>query len=898
MSVITSRVTVPPARSNAIARPRLQNRLHEAPDARLTVVQAPAGYGKTTLLTQWYNAVRQQGMDAAWLTLDSSNDGFETFLTHIDAMIQGLGHTSQNDRRALHLADWAAAICARLEKRPLTFLFFDDIHRLRLEASDALAKLVEWAPDSVRFVVTSRKFPAFSLARLRARGRLQEIDIKEIAFTPAEIEKFLKVARPAPLIGAPLKALVDLTEGWAAGLRLACDVSRGGTVSEEMLAGFSGAKRTVADFFAEEVFSHITPEQQQFLIHTCILERLCGPLCDAVTGQRNSAEILVALEAAGLFLLSDDDEGKWYRYHPLFSGFLNARMLSRDRGLELILHQRASDWYEGAGAFDDALRHGSLATDDARQAALLERWCDKMVHIGKIRLLDKYATRLPPPVLAQSPRLLLVLAWWRTSQLAFDEARHLLERARTCIARLTPMLEASAAHELSIMLLHREMVLAAAHDQSAAVEEKCKVLLAEFGDTNLNIQCSLYGRLISSYRHQLKYGEMHKLEATAQLIADRCGSQTSNVPLFAEIGLSLFERGNTQAALRAFEQGVTQAKLFAEVNASLAALAGLPLAELAYEWNDCARAQCLVDEYLPYFREIGFIDHLISGYLISARLRQLDGDTDAALKILDDGLNHALERGLERLRTTVLGERIRILLRVGQIERANETGQQAKIPFGVATVIPGPSVTADDEVRAEAWARLAIANNRTSDALVVANKWICFSLQRGAVAVLVRWTLIKAQSLVISGSVKSAQRALREALLRAAPGRYMRTFLDEGPLIGDLLAEGYGDGSSDGDQIDKFAGEILAAFDVSKGVKREIHDSEDRAINGSLGWLSWRETKILTLVASGMQNREIGKRLGLTEGTVKWYMQQIYNKIGVRRRSQAVDRARRMGLVH
>jgi LuxR family maltose regulon positive regulatory protein len=301
---------------------------------------------------------------------------------------------------------------------------------------------------------------------------------------------------------------------------------------------------------------------------------------------------------------------------------------------------------------------------------------------------------------------------------------------------------------------------------------------------------------------------------------------------------------------------------------------------------------------LPIVREYGFIDELMSGYLVAPKLHFARGDVTAAFRALDDANSVALELGIERFATNVLGERIRLLLRTGRVEQALELGRARGIPADMREVSPLLSSTSRDEVLAATWTRLAMSQGDVPDALVVTQRWKQFCSHRGATRHLIRWNLLHAQLLLIRGDLRAAQRSLREALVAAADSRTMRVFLDEGAMIHELLTESYGKGLMTKHPANLFAYDLLSTFESRS--RARLADGADDYLDreaGLDGKMSGREIEILTFVASGLRNREIGDRLGLTEGSVKWYMQRIYDKVGTRRRSVAVERARQFGLL-
>jgi LuxR family maltose regulon positive regulatory protein len=362
------------------------------------------------------------------------------------------------------------------------------------------------------------------------------------------------------------------------------------------------------------------------------------------------------------------------------------------------------------------------------------------------------------------------------------------------------------------------------------------------------------------------------------------------------VGPSLFFAGRTAAALRALEQGLAEGIRYGGRKSPLAALPALPLSEIVYESNDLERAERLLEDALPYATELAFVDQLMPGFITDARIKYARGDAPAALKTLDDAMNIAVERGLERLRLAIVGERIRILLQEGCADQAQRFATAAGIPDPGHDLAPKQSHTTADELRAIAWFRLALEGSRLQEAQSLARHWRGFCAAKGAIRSLVRWNTLLAQPLFIGGDLRAAQRALREAITHAAATRAIRSFIDEGQIVHTLLASTFSGDLEILHPTDAFAAELLEAFE--KATRRPVLRAAAKSPpEGLYGKLSAKEREILTLVGAGMRNREVGQKLGMTEGCVKWYMQQVYDKVGTRRRLQAVERARQLGVI-
>jgi len=409
---------------------------------------------------------------------------------------------------------------------------------------------------------------------------------------------------------------------------------------------------------------------------------------------------------------------------------------------------------------------------------------------------------------------------------------------------------------------------------------------------------SINAQLLYSQREQYQLTDLDRLSATAQGILARSCYSFASIALQASIGPSLFFAGRTDAARRALEKGMSESMLFAENNSALIALPALPMSELLYECNELDRAQELIEVALPHANDFGFVDQLLPGYITSARLKHAHGDLTGAQQILDEGMGVAMARKLERLRLAIVAERVKFLLQDGRTEQAVRFARSAGIPQSCEHLLPKRGATTRDEWRAVAWFRIALSEGRMQEALSVGKHWRNFCSARGAIRSLIRWDLLLAQALFVSADVRAAQRTLREAITHAAASRAIRSFIDEGSIIRTLLASTY---EADLDVLhptDAFAAELLETFDRVSKRRPALYAVPHRAApEGLYGKLSVKEREILALVSTGMRNREVAKKLGMTEGSVKWYMQQVYDKVGTRRRLQAVERARQFGVI-
>ncbi|HEY0938516.1 MAG TPA: LuxR C-terminal-related transcriptional regulator [Steroidobacter sp.] len=906
MGIIRTRLTPPTEPATLIERPRLLKRLDEAEHAGLTVVLAPAGYGKTTLLSQWYRTLTSSGRACGWFTADPSDGDTVGMLTYIAAALSDAGVSLEPRLERILRTDvfpssefLTRVIIQALERNGGTvYLFIDDAHVLASEPIHALGRLIEQAPPTTCFITASRSLPDLHLARARARGHLHEVQAEDLKFTFDETRHFIERAEHPALDEQDLSTLQQRTEGWIAGLKLATLALRRGTAPKEMLATFGGSNRSVSDFFAEEVFSSQPQQVREFLLKTSILDRFCPALCEAVTGQSDARRQLYEIEERGLFLLQLDQERHWHRYHHLFATFLQRRLHEYDALAHRELHLRASDWFWETGSPVDAIEHALKAEAPARAAELLERRCQELTYVGKVRLVAKFAEQIPRDILHRYPGVLLTLAWRQTRALHFEEADNLIGIAGRRLDEMTGAneLPPTELRRLRYLHLHREMVLTAARDRMAEVERRCQHLLEEYPEEqHPYLKGTIYGHLLAARRDQYKLSDYEKLFATAQGILKRSVYSSAAVGLQAGMGPFLLLAGKTAAARALLEQGREEGVRYSGRHSSATAVCSLPLAHLVFENNEVDLAAELIDEAMPSAVDYGFVDQLVSAFVTRTRILHARRDIPAALQNLDEGMSIAVERDLERLKLALLAERVRLLIEAGQPDEATRHAALHGISITDRAPAPGDAFTTRDEYRARIWVRLACATDHLFEAATVARQWRSFCAARGATLSLVRWDILLACIHYISGNKLAAQRSLREALTHGATVRCLRSFIDEGAIMRTLLESV--EPSQSTHPTDAFADELLTAFDG--GDHRTPRATADDATTdeGLYGRFSQREREILSLVASGLRNKEVAERLGMTEGTIKWYLQQVYDKIGTRRRQRAVERARQFGLI-
>jgi len=539
--------------------------------------------------------------------------------------------------------------------------------------------------------------------------------------------------------------------------------------------------------------------------------------------------------------------------------------------------------------FDASLHRNDLAA----AAALLEKHCSALLSHGRPQLFAHCVAAIPPRLQAFYPRMMLALAWRLIAQWHFSQVDDLLGAIRLRLA----WLEQAGRDPVDILRLrrelkHREMMLALTQDDMPRAEELCRQLIGSRYRADSYVNGSLFTSLLHARREQFKLSDVHMLDTQAADYHHAGGNQSALIVHNALASLSLFALGRTGEAADRLQETLETARSIEEGAGPLAATAALPLAEILYERAAFDDARALVTDHMPRAYETGIVDQLISGCLTSARLHRRAGDHREAFEILDRAELFAAKRGFRRLSAWALAERLGMLLQQGRLGTDREHGHALR-STSVERHMPGPSVTTVGEAEALAWAHMAEAHCRVEDGYRLAAAWGRRMRREGAVRSRIRWNLVTLRFLLLAGETHKAARLLRETLAVAAKGSFLASFLDE-PKVMEFLRSPHREGEATlNPDADALAARILAADEGSASAA--MPQGEDGP--ATLGALSPREIDVLTLAAAAWRNCDIAERLGLTEGTVKWYLQQIYDKLGVRRRALAVDKARRFGII-
>jgi LuxR family maltose regulon positive regulatory protein len=867
-----------------VLRPRLIERLNA--DSKLIIVSASAGFGKTTLLSAW---IADCGRPVAWLSLDDGDSDLSRFLTYVIAALQTVQPTlGENLLAALQtpqpppVESLLTSLLNEISALPsVLILVLDDYHLLDSKAVDeALTFLVEHQPPQLRLVIASREDPPLPLARLRVRNQLTELRAAELRFTPVEAAEFLNRMMGLNLSEGDVAALEARTEGWIAGLQLAA-LSMQGHASRDtarFIQSFTGSNRFVLDYLLEEVLQHQPPNIQNFLLHTSILNRLCAPLCEAVLGDGVSAqETLENLERANLFIVPLDQERRWYRYHHLFGDLLRQRLGAPAEFSEL--HLRASRWYEADGDLSEAFHHAISAADFERAARLAEAaWTDaeesfqSAAWLGWVSQLPKAVIRSKPELCYQAGRAYSDVGNPQASEIHLQNAERALagdpDPSAVLLGNIamTRAYNAQVQGNLSDTVKYSELALQLIPEDNIYRRAQVAVTLEFTHWTSGNLEAAL--QAIRAWM-----ADMHKVGNPVFVVASA----------FAEADL-LVALGRLHEAIRAYQQALQLADEHGAEAQQITAHHHLGLTLIYHELGDAESSAAYLQTAADLGQRTTLVDWLHRWKLAQAYLKESAGEWDAALELLDEAKRGYVQNPVPITRP-VETLKARIYLKQGRLDKAQDWARGYSIPDEV-------SYLAEFDLLTLVRVRLADGSFDGMDDLLERLRTLAEAQNRmGSVL-----EILLTEALVQRGQGHDSQAlaTLERALTLAKPEGYLRTFVDEGEALRLLIVD-FRFTIASAHLLFEYVDKLLAAFPrtteaipQSKIVnpKSEIFES-----------LSDRELEVLRLVAQGLSNTEISQRLYLALSTVKGHNLRIFDKLQVQNRTEAVVRARELGLL-
>lgn len=891
VAIVTTKLNPPPMLRELVPRPRLIDRLNRGLVGKLTLVATPAGYGKTMLLNTWASQCRRP---VAWISLDEGDNDPARFLAYLLAALEkilpGIKIVSALLRspQLPSLDELLSCLLNEIARaaQPCV-LILDDYHLIsELSVHNALIYLLGHLPPQMHLVIASRSDPPLQLARLRARSELTELRLADLCFTLDEAAQFLRHIMNLDLQEDQVAILTARTEGWIAGLQMAALSLKGAANPSDFVRSFSGSNRFILDYLVEEVLKGQGEEVQSFLFQTSILNRLAGPLCDAITGLNNGQELLEKLERANLFIIPLDQERAWYRYHQLFLDLLRKQAQQRWPAEVTDWQQRASRWFEAQGYLEEAIEYALAARDLGRVAGLVETAAQPTLLRSEVYTFRSWINRLPEAEVCARPDLILFQAWVLAVADAPDEV------LEAWLKRVDVSSEAIAG-KVGVIRGYRETMQGGITRAMILLQQALPRLPAE--ETLFRGVATWLLSLFHVLTGDFRTGR----QALEEVV--RTGLQEKQLFFaagalcaLAEVHLRL---GQLHEAEADYARSLAIAR-DAQGRLPIAARALMGLGDLWREWNDLDRAsRCCTEgiELVKYLRETA----AMAGYITLARIRQSASQVELSQEAILKAGELALrteETGLDDLYVRL--HRAQLDIMCSDLEAAARwlTERGLTKEFDPASLDQKEDYYRYHILKYELLvaARWFIAANRPQEALALLAPLLFKMEEQGRVHLVIECLLLSALAHRSLGDQAQAMRCFERALLLAEPGGYVRVFLDAGPAVGPLLVD-----ARRGETVSGYASRLLAAWEAEKqGVDHaDLSRSFPLRPAGLAEPLTERELELLGLIAGGLSNQEIAQRLVITLPTVKWHTSNIYGKLGVRSRTQAVARARSLGLL-
>jgi LuxR family maltose regulon positive regulatory protein len=919
--LLATKLYIPPPRPKVVPRPRLIDRLSGglSRTPSMMLISASAGFGKTTLVSEWVATLTRSGVRVAWLSLDEGDNDPTRFLSYLVAALQTVSpRIGEATLGALQSSQPPAtdvlltALLNDITSLGAVVLVLDDYHVIESPPIDeALTFFVDHLPPQFRLVIASREDPPFPLARLRARGQLTELRAADLRFTPDEAAAFLNEVMNLDLSASDIEALDARTEGWIAGLQLAALSMQGRLDTANFIQAFTGSHRFVLDYLMEEVLQRQSESVRHFLLQTSILDRLCGALCDAITDRADGRIQLETLERGNLFVVPLDDQRQWWRYHHLFAEVLHARLIDEQPDRVSELHRRASRWYEHNDQPAEAIQHALRAKDFDRAANLIERiWLAMDLTYQSAAWLN-WAKQLPDDLIRIHPVLCLGYAWallnggeLEASESWLRAAERWIDPAPEDAAQMIVVDEAeyrSLPASIAGARAYRALALGDIADTKIYAHQT--LALVPKGDRVRRTQATALLGMAEYADGDLAAAEQHFLDF--QALMWQAGDLANAIGITFVLANIQLAQGRLREVVRAYQQSL-----------ELAQQRGTPffigvsdlyrgLSEVLCEQGDLAAAT----QHLQTAQQLGERGAL-TGWLhrlgvAQARLKAAQGDLSGALDLLEEAESLYVRNPLPD--QSIAAMKAREWVRQGRLSEAERWARAQNLS-------PDDDLAYLREFDHLTLARVLMARyriERDEGAIHAAQQLLNRLLQAaengGRTGSLIEVLLLQALAQRALGDTSAASTLLERALELAQPEGYVRLFVDEGEemqlLIADfrhshraadavqvLMIEKQND--REGQRLIGYAGKLLAAF--PQPTAQSTFSIQQPSI---VEPLSERELDVLKLLSTELSGPEIADRLSVSLNTVRTHTKNIYSKLGVNNRRAAIRRAEELGLL-
>ena len=870
--LLATKLYAPDTRIKTVPRERLIEQLTNGMYRKLTLVSAPAGFGKTTLLSQWLASV---STPAAWLSLDEGDRDPARFLHYLVAAIKTVTPVDDDVMSAIRASQASESnvlmtlLLNNLNQNPQPFiLVLDDYHLIDNQNVDkTLEFFLEYLPAHVHMVLVTREDPLLPLARLRVRDQLTELRVNDLRFTPEEAAAFMRNIMNVNISAEHVQALESRTEGWIAGLQMAALSMQGHQGDmQAFITSFTGSHRYVLDYLLEEVLHQQPDDIQTFLLATSILERLSGPLCDAILECEAgvSQGTLGFLERANLFMVPLDNERRWFRYHHLFAELLKQRLQQSVSVQDVYAyHQRASEWFEANGYEVDAFQHAAASQDIARTVALIEGNGMPLHFRGAAVTVRNWLDTLDPAVMNDWPILWTTYA---SVTLVGGDAQNTEPKLQAAETSLQTRSETPETRDLQGRIAAIRATLAAEQRNSRAIIEQSRVALELLHADNVPFRTSTLWKL--GFAYQLEGKREAAREAFHEVIT--IGEASGNVVFtrLALVGLGVLQEEAAQLLMagQTFARALEGTDALPLTTALLEARVGL--ARVYYEQNALAEAEAQLAFVARRAWQLDHAEAVLDAKILQAHVHMARGDLTAAQASLDDAQTHLHTRKFTHCLPDLMNAQVRYYLQGNDLNAAKKIASEKDTPLG--------------------YIRVLLASGASSKALsslgFLQSDYTAKDMQKSLLTVCV----LKALAVFEQGDHESALALLNDALVQSQAQGIVRPLLDEGARSIALLRF-----AATWENVHPY---VTVLLDVTQQ-EDETPQVPTQQMNALIEPLSERELEVLRLIAEGLSNREISKRMFRALDTIKGHNRNIFSKLQVQNRTQAVARARELNLL-
>ena len=889
--LLSTKLRIPPQRHLLVPRPHLWRQLDEGLLRKWTLVSAPAGFGKTVLLSSWAS---QCDAPVTWLSLEESDNDPRQYWLYLFASLERISIPSAATTLAtlrspelLSIRPLLTNLINKIAAVDKAFvLILDDYHLIETaEIHREMIFLLDHLPPQLHLFITTRSDPPFPLSRYRAKDELVELRTADLRFLAAETAVFLNNSMQLNLTPTSVQTLAERTEGWIAGLQMAALSlqKQPGDQVDAFVNAFSGSHRYVLDYLTDEVLNDLPEVMRQFLLETAVLNRLCGPLCDAVRQVAHSQKLLAELEGANLFLIPLDDKREWYRYHHLFANLLRQRLHQQQPEQVPILHLRASRWYESAGFADEAINHAQAAGDEALLVNLVERHILKAIFRSEFMKAGQWIKHLSAATIQASPILCLAQAWLSLRYHTVPQAEQLVASAQSSL----PATQQAVPNPVSGHITTLQAILSRTRGDSPQKQiELAEQALTVIPQTELGLRSMAAFRIALGY---LDLGAEDKVKTYCRQ-AVALGRQSDTA--YSVYGAVYVQTLLTLRRGRLWETAVYCRQALASMTESerqlpMAGILPISMGIILVEWNKLPEAEMALRQGLTLTASGGFKEVQIKGEYALARLRLARNQPNVLpnLVTIADPFNSNLSAYAAALQTQF------------HLIAAEKTGGPHHLYTAVRWA-ETQTFQVEEDVPDADWrilahlvhARVNLAQHRAGQAvdlhlaLHTVQQQMPFVKERGWHHIWLEALLVEALLLHVLGMEKKALASLTQAFVMAEPEGYQRIFLDEGQPMAQLLYR-----ALEANIAHEYVSDLLAAFAAEA--------SPPTAQSELFEPLTAREVEVLHLIADGCTNREIGQQLSISLGTVKRHTANINGKLNAHNRTQAVVYARSLGIL-